>query len=214
MKYHIENVADPITNIATFAAATALAPSTRNGISGFAVRASTRTNRASSATPPSSGSRVAAAVQPDASVCTMPYATEARPAVTSSAPRRSIRLRPPARPSASLSAAPISTSAPMGTLMSRTHRQDRASVSTPPTSPPAAPPPAPTAIQVPMALVLACPSGTAAVSRVSVAGASTAAPSPCAARAASSCQPSWARPPASEAAVNRPRPTRNIRLRP
>ncbi len=60
----------------------------------------------------------------------------------------------------------------------------------------------------------AVPEGPAEVTMVRVDGARTAAPRPCTARASSSCQPSWASPPARLASVNRPRPTRNIRLRP
>ncbi|CAM5426585.1 hypothetical protein STANM309S_00395 [Streptomyces tanashiensis] len=65
-----------------------------------------------------------------------------------------------------------------------------------------------------MARVLAGPAATAPVTRVSVAGERAAAPRPCAARPATSCQPSWARPPATEAAVKRPSPRRNIVFRP
>jgi hypothetical protein len=161
-----------------------------------------------------SGTTVAADVQPSVSVCEMPYAEAASPAVTSTAPGRSSRRPSPARLSVSHHRAPRRRTAPTGTLTSRVQRHDHASTSTPPTNPPAAPPPAPTAVQVAMARARAAPSGTADVTIVSVEGASTAAPSPCTARATNNCQPSWARPPPSEASVNRPSPTRNIRLRP
>ena len=57
-----------------------------------------------------------------------------------------------------------------------------------------------------MARARAAPSGTADVRMVSVDGARTAAPSPWTARAASSCQPSCARPPAREASVKSAEP--------
>ncbi|MDQ1071012.1 hypothetical protein QFZ32_006452 [Streptomyces canus] len=197
-----------------FADATARTLSSPRGISGAAVRDSTRRKPPTSARPAASGSRVAAAVHPSASVCEMPYANTASPPVTSTAPGRSRRRPSPLRLSVSHSSEPSRTSEPTGTLISSTQRQDRVSTRSPPTNPPAAPPPAPTAVQVAMARARAAPSGTADVTMVSVAGASTAAPSPCTARAISSWASPWASPPASEAAVNRPRPTRNIRLRP
>ncbi len=144
----------------------------------------------------------------------MPYATRARPAVTSSAPGTSSRRPSPRRLSVSQSSAPASTSAPTGTLISSTQRQVRYSVSTPPTRPPTAPPPAPTAVQVAMARVRAGPAGNAVVRMVRVAGESTAAPMPWTARAAISCHGSCARPPARLATVKRVSPTTNIRLRP
>ncbi len=214
MKNHMQNIAEPHTNIATFAEATDRSRSSVSGISGAAVRASTARNSATRARPAPSGARVPGAVQPSDSLRTIPKASVARPAVTSRAPATSSRRPFPARLSRSPRAAPARTTAPTGTLISSTQRQDSASTRTPPTSPPAAPPPAPTAVQVAIARARAAPSGTAAVTRVSVEGARTAAPRPCTARASSSCQPSCARPPASEASVNRPSPTTNIRLRP
>ena len=90
----------------------------------------------------------------------MPYASVASPAVTST---RARQVEPPPVPGPALgqprAASRASTSAPTGTLISSTHRQDSASTSTPPTSPPAAPPPAPTAVQVAMARARAAPSG-------------------------------------------------------
>ncbi|CAO0835002.1 hypothetical protein SMICM17S_05396 [Streptomyces microflavus] len=61
MKYHMEKVAEPIRNIDTLRETARTPRNTRSGISGTAVRASTRTNAASSTAPESSGTRVAAA---------------------------------------------------------------------------------------------------------------------------------------------------------
>ncbi len=72
----------------------------------------------------------------------------------------------------------------MGTLTKRIHRHDRYWVRNPPNSAPAAPPPAATALQTPSALALAFCSVKVTVRMVSVAGESTAAPTPCRARAA------------------------------
>lgn len=68
----MQNIAKPHRNIETFAEATDRRRSSPSGISGLAVRASTARNRAISASPASSGSSVAAAVQPSASVWEMP----------------------------------------------------------------------------------------------------------------------------------------------
>ena len=106
------------------------------------------------------------------------------------------------------------TAAPTGTLIRKTHRQLRWSVSSPPTSPPVAPPAVPTAVHSAIARVRAAPSGNVAVTSDNVTGARTAAPTPCTARAAISTPPLCATPAARLAAVNSPSPSRNTRLRP
>ena len=65
-----------------------------------------------------------------------------------------------------------------------------------------------------MAVVRAGPSAKVVVSSASVAGAAMAAPTPCAARAASSQVSDWASPPISDAPVNRTSPATNTRRRP
>ena len=108
---------------------------------------------------------------------------------------------------------PIATM-PIGTLISRIHRQDSASVSSPPMIPPAAPPTAPIAPQVEIALVRYGPSANEVVRIVSVAGETIAAPSPCTTRAATSMPPVVAAPPTRLASVNRAMPAMNTRRRP
>lgn len=87
-------------------------------------------------------------------------------------------------------------------------------MSSPPASEPAAPPTAPTAPQVATALARAGPAGIVVVRIVSVAGATTAAPSPWHARAAISSSGVVASPPARPATANTVRPATNVRLRP
>jgi hypothetical protein len=72
MKNHMQNIAEPHRNMATFAEETERRRRSPRGISGLPVRASTARNDPSRTSPASSGSRVAAAVQPSASVWEMP----------------------------------------------------------------------------------------------------------------------------------------------
>ena len=98
--------------------------------------------------------------------------------------------------------------------MIRIQRQLSASVSTPPSSAPEAPPIAPIAPHSPSARLRSAPSGKLVVRIESVAGATIAPPSPCAARAATSVSSFWARPPASEARANSASPPANTSRRP
>jgi len=102
----------------------------------------------------------------------------------------------------------------MGTLTNSTQRQSSRPVSSPPARTPAAAPLAAVADQTPIARRRWFGSAKVEVSRDSDVGASTAPPSPWAARAAISQLPPWARPPSRLAAVNSTRPTRKTRRRP
>jgi hypothetical protein len=127
-KYHIANAAVMLTSITRFPTATLRIRSSRNGINGAPLRASTATNAASATSPASSGTSAPASPQPCDSVCPIPYASAPTPVVTSSVPGRSIRGRRPAasgsgtRSRASTSAP---TATPIGTLISSTQRHDR-----------------------------------------------------------------------------------------
>ena len=87
-------------------------------------------------------------------------------------------------------------------------------MSRPPSNTPALVPAADTALHTPSARARSDPSGNCVVMIVSVAGASTAAPSPLRERARMSVDPLWAKPPARLAAVKMPSPIRNTRRRP
>ena len=87
-------------------------------------------------------------------------------------------------------------------------------VSTPPTIRPTAAPPMLIAAYTPIARLRGGPSGNVVVIRDSAAGATTAAPTPCSARAPSSHAWVVAKPPSREAAENRMMPAMNTRRLP
>ena len=97
--------------------------------------------------------------------------------------------------------------APMGTLTKSTQRQLSSEVSTPPRTTPAAPPAPAMALHNPSALASRWPEKVVTM-MVSVAGDSTAPPTPCTARAAVSQPEVWAKPPTRLAAEKRARPNR------
>src|SRR6266496_3409654 len=90
------------------------------------------------------------------------------------------------------------TAAPTGTLMKKTHDHERYDVSTPPTRTPAAAPLPEAAPQMPSARFRSRPSRKVVIRIESAAGASSAPPSPCAARKATSETSDHARPQRSE----------------
>ena len=102
----------------------------------------------------------------------------------------------------------------MGTLTNRTQRQSSRSVSTPPSSTPMAAPLAAVADHAPNAWRRCEATTNLVVSRLSVAGARMAPPTPWAARAAISQPPLWARPPARLQTVKMASPVMNTRRRP
>ena len=103
---------------------------------------------------------------------------------------------------------------PTGTLTNSTQRQDSHSVSMPPATRPVAAPPTETAVYRPMARVRSAGAGNIVISRASAVGEASAPPTPWMARAVSSSPCPWAKPPASEASVNRAMPARKTRRRP
>ncbi len=110
--------------------------------------------------------------------------------------------------------ASTAASRPIGTLTNSTHSQPAHSVSMPPSSTPTAPPAPASAPQMPSALLRSAPSVKVVVTIDSAAGATTAAPRPCTPRAMISHSDVVAKPPASEATENSPRPAMKTRRRP
>ena len=107
------------------------------------------------------------------------------------------KLRCPtsSRLSGSRRGASATAARPIGTLTKSTHSQPAHCVSMPPSRTPAAPPEPATAPQTPSALLRSAPSLNIVVTSDSAAGEMSAAPRPCAARAAMSQTSLWARPP-------------------
>jgi hypothetical protein len=120
--------------------------------------------------------------------------------VTLSAPGRSkLRPRSTAR-SAGISANDASAATvASGTLTKNTASQPQAAVSTPPSSTPMISPAAPAPPQIATARLRSRPSANSVLTSDSVAGNTSAPPSPCTARAASSTSEVGASPPSSEA---------------
>ena len=135
------------------------------------------------------------------------------PSVEVSAPARS--SRPGRRGDSAMNRGPISSTAmPIGTLMNSTQRQENHSVMIPPSTRPSEPPPIMTPVNRLSARVRSRPSGKPETMMASTAGVAMAPPMPWMARAASSSGSAVARPPASDAAVNRATPVRKTRRRP
>ena len=103
---------------------------------------------------------------------------------------------------------------PSGTLMRKIQPQWRCWLIRPPSAGPAARASAPTAAQMPIAVVRSLTLLNVAMMMASVAGSSSAAPTPWMARLAMSTPPLPASPAASEESVKTARPTRNTRRRP
>jgi hypothetical protein len=120
----------------------------------------------------------------------------------------------PARVRVSAMKAPTMSTAPIGTLIRKTHRQDSPVVSTPPATAPTMPPMPPEADHAPKALARSNPATKYVLTTASVAGASIAAPKPCATRAPTKISGVPARPPRRLASENNDNPATSIRRRP
>jgi hypothetical protein len=136
--------------------------------------------------------------------------------VDASAPGTSSRGRgAPADGASRLAAMPAISASPTGTLTNITQRQPAPSVSRPPMTTPSAKPAEFSAAHSDSALARACLSWcVAAITSVMEDVASTAAPTPCTARAASSSAAPEARPPARLDSVKRNRPASSTGRRP
>ena len=103
---------------------------------------------------------------------------------------------------------------PIGTLTRKIQPHRKCWLISPPSTGPVARASAPTAAQTPMAMVRSLTSPKVATMMASVAGISSAAPTPWTARLAMSTSPLPASPAASEERVKTARPARNSRRRP
>ena len=103
---------------------------------------------------------------------------------------------------------------PSGTLMRKIQPQCRCWLIRPPSTGPSASASALTAAQMPMAVLRSLALVNVAMMMASVAGISSAAPTPCTARLAMSTPPLPASPAASEESVKTARPTPNSLRRP
>jgi hypothetical protein len=143
---------------------------------------------------------------------TSPQTIPNAPLVTSARPGRS---RPVSGPTLSLMRLRESTIAasPIGTFGQKIHGHEMPSTAAPPTSGPSTMPRPVIAPNVPRAFARRS-GGKAALSRASPSGIISAAPVPCAARAAISTPVPPARAHAADAAVKSPSPATKKRLRP
>jgi hypothetical protein len=191
-----------------------LKPRSANSVSGTIgarARACHATKATSSAPPPIRPARTGPLVQPCESPRTRPNTTPNSPALTSRTPGGSSR---PAPPRLSLTSATTgSTRMPIGTLIQKIHCHDAYSVIPPPiTGPSATPSPL-----IPPHSPKASPrrsGATTLASSVSVSGMTTAPPSPCTARAATSAPTLGASAAAADATVKTDMPTAKTRRRP
>jgi hypothetical protein len=120
----------------------------------------------------------------------------------------------PPRDSAMDGRAIARVTAPSGTLIKKIQPQWKCWLMTPPSAGPSARPSAPIAPEMPIAMVRSRASVNVATRIASAAGMTSAAPSPCTARAAISPPPLPASPEASEESVKIARPVRNTRRLP
>jgi hypothetical protein len=175
------------------------------GTSGFAARRWMRRKRTSRRTPPATGSTI---------VRLSPKRIAARPSVRVSAPGTS---RPPLPPPSERGSREPASTAPArhgGTLTANTHSQPGPLLISPPSTQPDAPPPAAAAVQMASARERTGPAGSVATSSASADGATSAAPVPWTARAATSAAADGAHAHATEAAEKTSRPARKARRRP
>ena len=186
-KYQTEKSAAPTPKATRLEPVIEREAKSRSGTSGArAHRPSMIAKAMRSAIPAANAASTSGDPHPAAWLRTIPQVTATRPPVTVKAPARS-RCRRPSRsptPSATKRLDAMRTAMPIGRLMKKIQRQVRNWVMTPPSSAPEAPPAAATALQTPRARARARPSEYVAMRMVSVAGVSTAPPSPWRARAA------------------------------
>ena len=192
----------------TFAPVSVRRRKIRNGTSGAIDRRSMTTKTTMSTTDSASRPIVWFDPQPARTVSTSAKTSSERPAVTVIAPNAS-KCRVSDSPLLSTSSRGARNAAmiTIGTLTHSTHSQPAYFVSTPPSRTPAAPPEPETAPQTPSALLRSAPSLNMFVTIDSADGASSAAPSPCAARQPMSCSSSGRSRPSATRRRTRPGPT-------
>src|SRR3954451_10156947 len=177
------------------------------GTSGSRLRRSIITKAASSEAPTSPPPTIADDPQPSVGPWTSAKTTSVTPPVTLRAPGKS-KLRVPAWGCAGGISANASAraSAANGTLTKNTARHPRPCVRTPPSRTPTTSPAAPAPPHAASARLRARPSANVVLSSESVAGNTSAPPSPCTLRAASWTSALVARPPGSEPPADSARP--------
>ncbi len=198
---------------------TAANPRRRNRASGSmglpprrATRRSQPMKAPTPAAPASSDVRTAGLVHPWLSPRTSPSVTPSRPAEMIATPGRSSRPASP-RDSVSLRSASGSVTRPIGTFSQKIHCQLAPSVIAPPTSGPTATASPDIAPHTPSAAPRRS-GGTAADSNVRLSGRTSAAPTPCMARAAMSASMDGASAAPRLPRVNSPSPVANTARRP
>ena len=129
-------------------------------------------------------------------------------------PGTSIRALATAAPGSSSASAAAAAGIAKARFTNRHQRQDRYSVSAPPSSRPRAAPLTTTLPKTPNARPRSSGSLNVVVRSDSAVGASSAANAPCSARAPTSTPKLWAAPPTAEATAKPIRPTTRVGLRP
>ena len=189
--------------------------SSRGGRSGSGAWASRAANAASISTPPIPAPRIPGEPQPRSGALTSANTISVIPSVAVSAPGRSKRRSRSRSSSGAITQKALTSASPAsGTFTKNTDSQPSHCVSAPPSRTPSTNPAAPAPAQTASARLRSSPSGKVVLTSDSVAGKTSAPPSPWTARAASSTAGSPASPPASEEAPYRPSPAMSIRRRP
>src|ERR671916_2392774 len=134
-----------------------------SGISGTRARDSTTAKPASSTAPAARKPTTVADPQPASTLLLMAYTTAMRPAVTVTAPAKSIDLSVACGETGMTAITSAANATPTGTLMKNTHSQPGPLVSAPPAITPIEAALPPTAPKMPSALLRAAPSGNVAV---------------------------------------------------
>ena len=153
-------------------------------------------------------------VQPSDSALVIPKTRETKPSVAVIAPGMSYLVSPVARLSFTYANPRNTARIAMGTLTSKVQCHEVYSVRIPPSTKPIAAPAPESAPYTPKAFARSFESVNVTEIKLSAAGASSAAKTPCKPRAAKSISALTDIPPSAEAAAKPLSPTINIRLRP
>ena len=194
-----------VKNTAVLEAVNARERNRAGGSIGSRARRSQPTNAATSSAPAVSEATTSRLPQPAALPRTRPQTMPSAPAVISASPGMSRAVSGPRDSSIRVSTSGI-VARPIGTLSQKIHSQARPSTTAPPTSGPSATDTPVTALKMPIAAPRFS-GGNAALSSASPSGSTSAAPTPCAARAAISQPTPGASAHRTDAAVNTPMPT-------
>src|SRR6185437_7256466 len=211
-----EKTAPNVQNADRFAATSVRLRTEEPGTSGDRDRDSIHPKADSSAADAASSPSAGPEPQPNSVPRLTPYTSRSRPPVTVTAPamsKRSLRRRPRASPARKIAAIAMSA-APTGTLMKKIQRQPGPAVSRPLAITPTDADIPVTAPNAPSARLRSAPSANVTARIERAAGATSAAPKPCRARAPISSPADPATPASSEADENRVSPVSSMRRRP